>query len=150
MTPIDQTRFAIELPLTEAPGNCWAACIASVLEVPLTEVPDESDYWKPGMSHRDSWRPYQKAVFSWLRNRGYVTIEIPEKQVFFSGDTFNPLVILSGPSPRNSEVNHAVVGRGREIIHDPHPSRDGLARIDGKDWWYEILVPVDPSKMRLA
>ena len=145
MKPVDQTRFGIELPLSEAPGNCWAACIASILELPLSEVPDEADFWKPGMNHRQSCRIYEPAVMLWLRDKGYILVEVPMKGVFFRGEEWNPPCILSGPSPRNNEVNHAVVGVGNKIVHDPHPSRAGLAVVEGKDWWYEFFVPLNPK-----
>lgn len=145
MKPVDQTRFAIELPLSEAPGNCWPACIASILEVPLAEVPDEADFWKPGMNHRQSWRLYYPAVTKWLRDRGYLIVEVRMKDVCYAGEVWDVPSIISGPSPRNSEVNHAVVGCGNAIVHDPHPSRAGLAMIEGKDWWFEFFVPLDPK-----
>lgn len=149
MKPIDQTRFAIELPLTEAPGNCWAACIASILEVPLPEVPDEANFWKPGMSHRQSWRLYEPSVHRWLRERGLLLLDVRSKQVFYSGEQFDPFCIVSGPSPRNCDVNHAVVGRGMEIIHDPHPSRAGLLPpSEGREWWHEYFVAINPAQVK--
>lgn len=146
MKPVDQTRFGIEEPLTEAPGNCFAAALASLLELELHEVPDEADTWKPGMSHRESWRLYEPRVFDWLREeQGFLLVEVQIGDLFFRGGEFDSYCILSGPSPRNNDVFHAVVGQGNKIVHDPHPSRDGLAQVKGKRWWYEMLIPLDPA-----
>lgn len=46
---------------------------------------------------------------------------------------------ISGPSPRGNGVYHAVVGRNGEVVHDPHPSRAGLAG-DPATWEYCYLV----------
>lgn len=137
MKPVDQTRFAIELPLTEAPGNCYQACFASLLELKLEDVPDEADYWEPRMDHRASWRLYFPALMNWLLARGYTLIETEK----FAYHGQPPYCILCGPSPRNRDVTHAVVGRGHEIVHDPHPSRDGLLKT-GSPWYSELLIPL--------
>jgi len=44
--------------------------------------------------------------------------------------------IASGPGPRG--VDHSCVALDGEIIHDPHPSRDGVKFIEA----YEVLIPV--------
>lgn len=140
MIPVDQTRLMGTLQ--EPPGNCWAACVASILELPLSEVPDEVDDWEPGMDPRKSWVPYQKRIHQWLFDRGLVLIEVQAKHLNYCGplEIFKSThCILSGPSPRNPEVQHAVVGLGNTIAHDPHPSRDGLVG-DGNEWWYEFFV----------
>jgi hypothetical protein len=147
MKPVDQTRCNCGDSLTEAPGNCWAACIASILEIPLSELPDEADYWTPGQPQSKSYIPYEKATFAWLLQRGLILVEVKMPDVYFRGDEWEPYCILAGPSPRNPLVSHAVVGRGAKIVHDPHPSRDGLLTVDGEPWWYEFLVPVDVAQM---
>lgn len=150
MKPVDQTRCNAGDSLTEAPGNCWAACIASILEVPLDDLPDEATYWKPGQHQAKSYIPYEKAMFAWLRERGLLLVEIKLPDVFFRGGEWDVYCILAGPSPRNPEVTHAVVGQGTRIVHDPHPSRAGLLQIEGKPWWYEFVVPIDAARAALA
>lgn len=151
MIPVNQTRFATDSE-TEAPGNCYAACIASILELKLRDVPDEANYWKPGMSNKESWIPYNKEVHKFLRERGLTLIEIPEKSVFFGGEIFDCYSIISGPSPRNNSVNHAVVGQGNSFVHDPHPSKNFILRIDDsleRGWYFEFLVPIDVARFEL-
>lgn len=141
MTPVDQTRFGLD-GKDEAPGNCWQACVAAILDLPLAEVPDEAEDWKPGMRPRQSWIPYQKRVHRWLFSRGLVLIEAKTGSVCYAGPIElwkQTAVIMSGPSPRNPQVHHAVVAHGNEIVHDPHPSRAGLVG-DANEWWYEFFV----------
>lgn len=123
MTPVDQTRFG-------APhGNCWAACVASILGCDIDDVPprvSENRYafW---------WQDY----LAWLRTRG-LTMAIVEDEQFALDDVHR---IASGMGPRG--LRHAVVWRGGEVAHDPHPSREGLA--EPPDRFY-VFVPLDPAR----
>lgn len=126
MRPIDQTTFGVP------EGNCFAACLASLLEIPLEEVPDlthetDSSWWG--------------VVEKWLRLRGLYAVNFVCRGKDL--DTFVPpgLHILNGPSPRGA-FDHSVVARGREIVHDPHPSRAGLAGYRDR----MMLVPMDPAR----
>jgi hypothetical protein len=102
--PVDQTAFG------EGVGNCFSACVASILHVPLADVPTFC-------IHDDWWERF----LAWLWLRGLYAI----------GLKYNPEYelagyhILSGKSPRG-EFEHSVVARRDKIVHDPHPSRDGL------------------------
>ncbi len=135
MSPVDQTRFGIE------DGNCLAACIASLLELPLESV-------EIGVTTQRNWvRPMQ----DWLALRGLAYQEVPFKgtPLFWMPPT---LCILSGPSPRLPEpYEHAVVGRMNgyavEIVHDPHPSRAGFSGPANQVGW---LIPLDPARTEAA
>lgn len=121
MKPVDQTTFG------NPGGNCFSACVASLLELPIADVPYfmGSDRWFDTL--RD-----------WLEPRGF-------DAVFFkaSPETWAPrgLCILGGQSPRGS---HACVGRGIAVVHDPHPSRDGLKEIEDMT----LIFPIDPGAPR--
>ena len=56
--------------------------------------------------------------------------------------TRRPYIILNGGSPRG-EFAHCVVADAAtgDIVHDPHPSRDGITSITGAF----ALVPTDQS-----
>jgi hypothetical protein len=64
--PVDQTTFG-------APGgNCFSACVASLLEIPLSEVP----YFMgdgPIEQEYDWFNPF----LAWLRERGWWAIPLP-------------------------------------------------------------------------
>jgi hypothetical protein len=113
--PVDQTLFGVP------GGNCFAACVASILELDIRDVPYfmEDDFWKPRF---DAWLKPQG-----LSARYYAFGDRPlrmEMDVPIRG-----FYILHGTSPRG---NHAVVANGRRIVHDPHPSRQGLISI--REW----------------
>lgn len=115
MQPIDQTKFGA------GKGNCWSACIASILEVPLDIVPnfcvDCGDDW---------WEQTQQ----WIeQNSQYSFIEMnitPAASLALFGSSY---WIASGKSPRAGQrgtLQHAVVYCGAELAHDPHPDATGL------------------------
>jgi len=117
MIPVDQTTFG------HPGGNCFSACVASLLEIQIGEVP----YL---MEDRDWFQGF----IEWLRPRGLWAV------TFSVANGWRPdgYVILGGQSPRGS---HAVVGLGLEVVHDPHPSRAGLTVIEDAT----IIIPIDPA-----
>lgn len=143
MKPVDQTRM-YDPTHQQPPGNCWAACIASILEVSLDEVPDEAYFWRPGMHPRKSWPAYYESVMRWLAERNLTLVSVNVSNVLV--DWTDCWEILSGPSPRDPKILHAVVGFAGKIAHDPHPSRAGLVEVEGQHWSREYFVTVDPSR----
>jgi len=124
MTPLDQTQFAGE----GAGGDCVRASVASILDLPLSEVPHfleiapEPQLW--GLAFED-WME-ARGLYVWLKH-GHVE--------------FEGYYLVSGPSPRG--VSHMVVYRDGKLAHDPHPSREGILDVT----WTRILVPLDPAKV---
>lgn len=124
---IDQTTFGMP------GGNCFSACLASLLDISIEDVP----YFNDPPAHR--WFLRAQA---WLRPQGLYIV------TYSFGHGFAPdgLHILGGHSPRDPEHAwlHAVIAEGDRIVHDPHPSRAGLVdRVD-----YTLLVPLNPSSCR--
>ena len=112
MRRVDQTVMDSEK------GNCFSACVASIIETTIADVPFFMD---PG-----EW--YDR-FSKWLKGRGFYPLcfdfdgwEKSEVKRFRS--ELGPH-ILSGKSPRG-EHQHSVVASGLEVVHDPHPSRDGI------------------------
>lgn len=115
----DEKRRLPNAVRQDRPTNCFQACVASVLGVPITEVPDACDgtTW--------DWDAFQ----DWLGSRGLQAIEVG----FGNEGTIYPvtkpvLCILTGPSPRECPTGrHAVVAEfigleGFQLLHDPHQS----------------------------
>ena len=102
----------------EDDGDCFRACVASILELPVEDVPNFS-----GIAQNDE--EFWDLNNTWAATKGfkYVTIYL-EKQNWsiISGI----LCIASAKSPRREDQTHAVVWHDG-IIHDPHPSNDFLA-----------------------
>lgn len=115
--PVDQTGLG-------PGGNCLSACVASVLEIPLAEVPNFND-------DPEDWA---EALLAWCDAR--------QIDVDFSTEFPAPTgrhVILGGTSPRrHGRVGHAVVALDGVVVHDPHPSRAGIV---GEPWDWILLTP---------
>lgn len=132
MTPVDQQ--CAHRPDQGLQGDCQRAVIASLLDLPLEAVPhfaqeaagDSSRYWE--------------RLQQFCRAHGYVYLTVPARfGGGIYGDEGDVHHIISGPSPRDSAVSHAVVGRNGEVVFDPHPSRAGLAG-DSSRWQHAYLV----------
>lgn len=141
MKPTDQ-QFTHQ-PEIGQHGDCQRAVIASLLELPISEVPhflqladgDPFDYWE--------------RLQAFCRTHGHVYMTIPARSGFsFFGDDGDVYHEISGPSPRGNGVHHAVVGCNGQVVFDPHPSRAGLAG-DPATWEHAYLVlattPKEPS-----
>lgn len=109
MKPVYQTQFGANA------GNCFQACIASILEMPLKNVP-----------HFMLERDWITAFDSFLARFGLVSVTLDADQV--SGWKPTGFHLIGGKSPRG-KFWHNVVGHNGEIVHDPHPSNDGLRTI---------------------
>jgi len=126
--PVHQTKFGVG-------GNCFAACLASLFEVPLESMPD---FCESGTN--DGW---WRSVRMWLAGRGYGVM-----CVGCSGsewlENFAGWLIVSGKSDRG--LDHATLWREGIMKHDPHPSGTGLVEFEAVD----LLYPLDPSKLITA
>lgn len=128
MTPKDQEFLAVD----GLPGDCQRAVIASLLDLPISEVPHFL-----AQSDKSAWGFYC-LIEEFLESRGYEMAwnAMPAYHLEPGQDVFHQ---ISGPSPRGNGLFHAVVGLNGEIVHDPHPSRAGLAG-DPKEWKHSFLL----------
>ena len=119
MRPTYQTEFG-EF------GNCMSACIASILDIPLRDIPNFTLY-------KDRWFPEMR---NWLIARGYEPIyhyqidridwdNFPACISGWENLEFLPYYMHNGKSPRG--YGHATVGYKGKMIHDPHPEGGGVA-----------------------
>lgn len=112
MKPIMQTKFG------DVEGNCFAACIASLFEMALDDVPDFSC-----IQDKDG-KPvhWLTAVDKWLWDRGMVMrVALPD---FYPENCY---YLAWGKSPRGFE--HSVICYNGELKHDPHPDGTGLVAV---------------------
>jgi len=132
----DQTSFTNHESGTY--GDCMSACIRTVLQMDLDAFVNYGD-----KSIYDTYESAWKALFKALSLLGFVI-----RYEALAGDTdcarFPRVVIMAGASPRNEGVKHAVVWNMDidKLLHDPHPSRDGLASHTG---FYYLMSHDDPS-----
>lgn len=123
MIPVDQ-QFLHDTE-TGSVGDCFRACIASVLELPIEAVPHFAllgsrwqrvlDGYLAGLSREIEWAP-----------------GLPPEDLW---------AIVTVTSPRSQDIKHSVIWHGGKMVHDPHPSRAGGSNPDG----YFYLVPDAPS-----
>lgn len=122
MKPVDQTLFGGK------EGNCYAACLASLLELSIDDVPNFCAHPGNWLGRAEEWT---------RKNHGLTMLGFRPKGegAFYC----IPAVyhIMAGKSPRG--LDHAVVAFQGQMVHDPHPSRDGL--VSARE--YEFLFPVD-------
>lgn len=119
MKPVHQTNF------DPVYGNCMAACIASILELSIDEMPNY--HGTDSQWYRD-WQ-------TWLQPYNIQLL------TFLNGGEWEPTgySILSGLSPRG-DWNHAVVALDGVVVHDPHP--DGTGVRDRQEW--TVFTVYDP------
>jgi hypothetical protein len=108
MIPVDQT---VTDPVL---GNCLSACVASILELPIEEVPwfneDPATWWE--------------RFGAWCEARGHTPIFLP-----WSTPAPVGYAIAGVASRRADGVLHAIVCLDGKIVHDPQPRNrgDGVA-----------------------
>ena len=110
MKPVDQTIFGFEK------GNCMQACIASIFEVSLDEIPNFM---------RDGEKNYLYNLNEWCDEFGIICFDVGA-----DGDSskiFKDMhVIITGKSPRDESKQHAVIYYNGKMIHDPHVDKTGI------------------------
>jgi hypothetical protein len=117
---------------TEA-GDCFRACVASILELPLNTVP----HFFQGQRVGTVISPQREtAMQDWfgLRGMGFVTMPLwaetaVEAMGMFGNRYPNLYYILIGQTRKG--VNHAIVCRGNYVAHDPARPAIGLAGPQG-------------------
>lgn len=129
-----QTTFGGPDAPDEEKGNCYPVAIASLLGVDAGRVPN--------FIRADD---YVDETAAWLAERGLAIIGFecnPVEHVEQWRDRVT--TIASGRSPRG-DWQHAVLWRGGKLLHDPHPSGDGIV---GEPTYYEVLIVIDPDLLR--
>ena len=98
-------------------GNCLAACIASVLEVPLDEVPQPT---AESFTDPEGWQRYMEQIRDWLapRNLGMLCSG-------FGGWLPDGYCLAGVRVCRESTMTHSVIFFNGELAHDPHPVHQG-------------------------
>ena len=113
MIPVMQTRVGTT-------GNCYEACLATLLNLELSDIPD----------FPREWEDFLAAVQRFLLPLGMFYFQLkPDdplvESIFADGLTFH---FIEGTSPRGGR--HACVAVNGELLHDPHPGGTGLVETD--------------------
>lgn len=114
--------------------NCFQACLASILELPLEVVPDVM------APCDDRWLG---RLIEWLAPRGWTALLIASwDEPGWDDDIW---MIAGGLSPRShgdEVIMHAVIWKDGKCIHDPWHEGGGLK---GRPREFTILIPCDPA-----
>lgn len=132
MKPVNQTLFGDGSDGTEC-GNCFPACLASIIEYPLRDIPNFCEDQKHWFQNCNIWlSEFGLSYFDC--KMGIDDLEYNSKHWGYH--------LICGESARG--ILHNVVGKKGKIVHDPHPSNAGLI---GKpeDWSYGLILMRDPA-----
>lgn len=140
MIPVDQDRFSSHEDPTQM-GNCFSAAIASILELPLQEVP-----FFRGMPDSEWYQAFCK----FLTKHGYgfagtfYKKDLPWENLLKRTPGVNGYFVVGGSSPRGFVDGHAVVyDRHGKMVHDPHFSRAGITK-------FRSVYMIEPLHIRLT
>lgn len=126
MKPVDQTTFFD--PEKPGNGNCTEAAVASILSIPLEDVPR----FYTGEGAADFWEKFE----AFFEARGLFPVHRSPSE-----PRYDFYYLASGPAPRGCD--HMVVMRGNDLAHDPHPSRAGLLKVT-HTW---VIVLADAARL---
>lgn len=118
-------------------SDCVRACIASLLELDIDEIPNfiEADI------------EWEFELRQWLRknyNCSLVSASFLQHDVFCEMMQ-NCLCLTIGKTPAGED--HAVITKYGTIIHDPNPKEVGLQGYYS-DWGFYLFVPNDPIQLK--
>lgn len=144
MKPVDQEI------ISKGDGDCFSACLASLLEIPLAQVPKfRRDYPEP----QDMMPPARE----WLaKSYGFslISLQMEDRDSDFMGSDIRIIgameetpCIAGGKSPNFENCNHAVVGTvdglgNFTMTHDPSPAKKGII---GFPKHIYLFVPLHPQ-----
>jgi hypothetical protein len=135
-------------------GDCFRACIATICEVPASEVPNfgalAGDIDGTARLAREWLRPRGYSLFATYCSAGWALDKVLST---YSADNPGVPIILAGVPQTNNDETHAVVALNGEIVWDP--SGAGLSgpwpcRCNpecGLGWWWIYVVAAFPCPM---
>lgn len=119
-------------------GDCMRACVASIFEWPIENVPN---FMEDGPSY------YGRKLKKWCDSIGITALEIRFDDKETERLIKDCYVVAIGKSPRSTEENefqHGIVWHNGKMVHDPHPSGNGIS---GKPNQYTIFIIKNPAKL---
>lgn len=99
-------------------GNCFAACLASLLDIPLWMVPPFDQMFGRGDDYRQRCDEWLARLFK---------LKLVKRDGHFDGADLPEFYIANGPSPRG--VYHSTIYSAGKLVHDPHYSDGGIAEV---------------------
>jgi len=147
MIPVEQTILGGDSLCAGERGDCLRACVASVFELPIGEVPHfvaQEDWWG--------------ALNGWVEARGFRlgsafhTFEDDDPTSLYAHPSEGIYWIATVKSPRLVREDgepglHCIVMCGGRVAWDPHPQRK-LGHLGFSGFGYNFTAP-DPARLSL-
>lgn len=126
MKPVYQTQFGSGRSDDDRPlGNCFTACIASLLELPIAQVPHFYEEHPWVRDDEDCNAAGWAKVLEWLHGVGWTIMALEAPLSQFMLDTLGDALLIGTVRSTHEAYDHAVLGRYREgewvTVHDPDP-----------------------------
>lgn len=142
MKPVDQRLWKV--PSTPLMGDCLAACVASIFELELQEVPHFVDL-QYRLAHRvpksdDWWFPMLNLWASDFGIGANYLRYAPRRKP----KNWHPGYWIAGVQSRvTDDGRHAVVMWGPEVKHDPNPESRAATKPYRfiSEMWFELFDP---------
>jgi len=110
MKKVYQTKFGAR------EGNCLQACIASILELTLEEVPDFCSEFEG--------EKYYEQFVKWLNKKGLSALPVNVEDDLNRPNYKGCYLIVGG---KNSDgVMHAVIYKDGKLVHNPNKKCEGI------------------------
>ena len=133
MIPITQTIQ--HDPDNNINGNCFSAVLASLLHIPIEDI--------PVFSSEESWLCQ---VNHFLQKYNLCYIQVNGLKEVIRDTCITGMYHEIGGTTNRADCLHAVVGLDGDQFFDPHPSRLGLK----EEVNYGVFIVLDPSKMSIG
>ena len=133
---IEVKQTILHDPANGLHGNCLSAVLASLLRLPIEEVPIFSDE-----------RTWIKDLNAWLKPKGLAYLSFPGSdfpEMFAEFGITGVYHELGGTTSRFTYFGHACVGYNGSLVFDPHPSNNGLDIVDSCG----VFIALQPWKVR--
>jgi hypothetical protein len=135
MKPVMQTKLGMP------DGNCWVACVASILEISIDELGDLEDAYRSSLiewEEGERTEPFQwSRVLAETHALGFTLLWIMMTDPCVPRLAPRGYSIATGPA-NGCGTPHSCVALDGEVVHDPDPHSRGLEVIES----YDILIPV--------
>lgn len=114
-------------------SNCFQVCVACLLGVPVEEISDHLN------GREDKW-DLERGRLQLFHKYGVYLVDVDyTKPCLYASPVPVPCIAI-GPSPRDENIHHAVVGElhhSVNFVHDPHPDDTFIKKVDT----VTLLVP---------
>lgn len=133
MKPVNQSIVSFKN------GDCARACIASILELPLKDVPN---FMRDGPDY------FAEYLSKWCDEMNFRVVDIRLNDSVQEEELLKDCYVLAiGKSPRGTEDwhRHSVVWYNGKMVHDPHPTRVGLSL---EPEMFSIFIMKNPAEAK--